>query len=258
MKYKVTGTRGQFQILSEAVKNYSKICSGEEQSVLLMYFRMAFMNRYQQPEMEINTEWKSVLSGIITKETTRICKSLYSYAPTKEEIPLWREQADKYHAKLKRIREILDDDIICDGGKQEKLSFEFAEECLRELSNICNHISRMICGQTLSIIDLLMAGYYYSKPHDLTVDSGPLIDDLEDSLNVIHSICWHTANNHYDGVHYNEEVDSLFDDYQIFRHAIWEDTPDGEKSNFTVNADTPTNYSSKHKLLTIERIKEDK
>lgn len=253
MIYKVSGTREQFDILSDALTDYMRLYAMGDLGCMFYCCRTAFYKRADKTKLS-NQEWRISINEVISKLIKELSHDIKEFGKT-DETPEWQERHIKTNSMLCKLRTILDVDIInADNGKsKDKLSFEFDSEELSKLSNICNDIARMICGQPFSMRDTLTSAWHNISPRSADVDKNILDYKIDTYLSMLHTLCWHSADNELDGVHYDENSDSLFDMYQVFRHALWEDAPDDKKSRFTVDADTPMQYS-KHPLFQIERI----
>lgn len=252
MIYKVTGTREQFDILSEKLDDYIRLNTFGHLGCLLVSCRTALYKRADKTKLK-NREWIISINkvvGSIIEEMRHDIKELGKTDETAE----WEYRHVKTNSMLCQLRTILDTDIIyADNAKtKDTLSFEFDSKELSKLSTICNDMARMICGQPFSMKDALTSAWYNISPRNKDADD-ILSHKLDAYLSMLHTLCWHSADNELDGVHYDENSDSLFDMYQVFRHVLWEDAPDDKKSQYTVDADMPIQYS-KFDLVRVERI----
>lgn len=254
MIYKITGTRAQFDILSETLNDYARLCTKGDLGCMFYCCRTAFFKRADKTKLK-NQEWLGSINNVISAIIMEMENDIKDFGKETDIIENWKEQHDKFQSMLCRLHTILDTDIIyADNGKaKDKLSFEFDSEELSKLSTICNDMARMICGQPFSMRDILISAWNNISPRSTNADDNILEHKIDKYLSMLHSLCWHSADNELDGVHYDENADSLFDMHQVFRHALWEDTPDDKKSQYTVDADTPMQYS-KFDLVQVERI----
>lgn len=252
MLYKITGTRGQFDILSETLDEYTQLYNGHLGCVR-SYCLTAFYKRADKTKLT-NQEWLNSINKVINLIIEEMTYDIKEFGKTNE-TEEWKERHVKNNSLLCRLRTILDTDIIYEnnGKVKDKISFEFDDEELSLLSTICNEMSRMICGQSFSTKCTLTSAWYNIAPRSTDVDDCILRNKLDTYLSVLHTLCWHSADNELDGVNYDENSDTLFDMHHVFRHALWEDREDDKKSHYTVDAYSSIQYS-KFDLVQVERI----
>lgn len=245
MNYKITGTRKQFEELYYAVGHYYTLYTGGD------------IRGY------LNTVAISAFNKNIEKHHLSESRKFH--------------EQDVIQCITKNINDILLEDRLPEGRKKEELadienlyktdlysrvfnvnekdfSMTVSSEELKMLSYICDTIMRFICGQTFAMVDGLMS--CWSKFHNEDAEDYFRVHDLvHHDVKLLHILCWDQEENRYYGIHYNETSDILFDMHQVFRHALWEELPEKERTYMTVDSDIPQQNSSEP-LLSINKEKE--
>ena len=129
-------------------------------------------------------------------------------------------------------------------NKEQKYSIELTKREVELLSWACDTFSRIICGQSWSIQDILEQAWekrakeatenFMDKEFDggwdkMREETNKLCDDIKKKY-------WGLGGNSQYGIHYDNTADFLFDCHQVLRHQLWLDDSNKNKSRSTVDA----------------------
>lgn len=137
-----------------------------------------------------------------------------------------------------------------------KYTIELTERQLQGLAYACRVTNRLILGQLdFSLKECCEAAWErwhndYTKP--LCGEEWHCMrDEVERHINELRMLCWGQGRGTFNGVHYDEFADMLFDMQKVAEHAIWLERPDDEKSYITNDAFAPTQFS-KEPLMEVK------
>jgi hypothetical protein len=147
--------------------------------------------------------------------------------------------------------------------KPRKYKIELTEYQLRILSFVCDQYSRLICGQGWEYQQLFEAAWERraAKETGHSMDKhfeggwGNMRDKAEQIINQIKALFWGMGPNAHYGIHYDKTADLLFEMHQVIRHQLWLDTPENERSQWTVDASEALTLTDEP-LIKVEQIKE--
>lgn len=144
----------------------------------------------------------------------------------------------------------------------KKYKIELTEKQMLELEKACEAIARLTNGQMFPMKDMCELGWdkCVRKPKGLEVcgrEWYDMRDEVERSLNRLHTLCWNLPPTANYGLHHDPNADILWDMYQVFRHQRYLDMPEEsrEEMKWTVMADTPI-VTGKEPLCKILSVKE--
>ena len=134
---------------------------------------------------------------------------------------------------------------------EKKYILELNEKQARLLSYACDQFSRLIMGQDWSFQELLEAAWEKrckkatGKPMDDEWDGGwsAMREEAERTCREIKYKFWGLPSNAFNGIHYDDTANILFDIHQCLRHALWKDLPE-PKSHITVDASPAMRFGS--------------
>ena len=113
----------------------------------------------------------------------------------------------------------------------KKYTLELTERQARLLSYACDQFARLIMGQDWSYQQLFESAWERrcKEATGETMDEGwdggwsAMREDAERLVKEIGLRFWGKGGGAYNGVHYDNEADILFDIYQVIRHQLWLD-----------------------------------
>lgn len=138
--------------------------------------------------------------------------------------------------------------------EQKKYVIEVTEKQLIVLNQTCNSYMRLICGQSMDLVDL-MENAWEKRCKRAT---GNAMDEhweggwsnaraeAEAYAQNIRSRFWNCAPNTQNGLRYDDTADILYDLHQVFRNRLYKDMPkeEREQAKWTVMADPPMQFGS--------------
>jgi len=138
--------------------------------------------------------------------------------------------------------------------EEKKYLIEVTEKQLMVLNQTCNSYMRLICGQSMDLVDL-MENAWEKRCKRAT---GNAMDEhweggwsnaraeAEAYAQNIRSRFWDCAPNTQNGLRYDDTADILYDLHQVFRNRIYKDMPkeEREQAKWTVMADPPMQFGS--------------
>lgn len=138
--------------------------------------------------------------------------------------------------------------------EEKKYSIEVTEKQLMVLNQTCNSYMRLICGQSMDLVDL-MENAWEKRCKRAT---GNAMDEnweggwsnarveAEAFAQNIRSRFWGCTSNTQNGLRYDDTADILYDLHQVFRNRIYKDMPKEERemAKLTVMADPPMQFGS--------------
>lgn len=138
---------------------------------------------------------------------------------------------------------------------------ELTERQARILSYACDHFSRLICGQDWFYQELFESAWEKrckeatGNMMDKEFEGGwyEMRADAEAICKQIKKRFWGCEANAMYGVNYDDTADLLFDLHCVIRHQLWLDSPEDQKSRFTVDSDEAMQYGSEP-LAKIQKI----
>ena len=147
--------------------------------------------------------------------------------------------------------------------KPRKYKIELTEHQLRILSFVCDQYSRLICGQGWEYQQLFEAAWERRAKEatgnamDKEFEGGwyAMREQAEQTVNQIKALFWGMEPNAHYGIYYDKTADLLFEMHQVIRHQLWLDTPEDERSRWTVDASEAMTLTDEP-LIKVEQIEE--
>ena len=147
--------------------------------------------------------------------------------------------------------------------KEERYQVEMTKRQVQLLSYACDQFSRLICGQDFAFQDLMESAWEKrceeatGNGFDKKWDGG--WSDMRKRAEVlckeIKRMFWGLERNSLFGVGYDKTSDILYDIHQVFRHQLWLDSPEEDKSRWTVDASDATKFGDEP-LVTIKKVED--
>ena len=139
-------------------------------------------------------------------------------------------------------------------------SLELTEKQARLLSWTCDTMTRIIEGQDRTYQDFFERAWEKrckeatGKLMDEEFEGGwsAMRDDAEVSCKQIKKRFWGLDWQTLNGIHYDEDGDTIWDIYRVIRHQLWKDNPN--RSQWTVDAEDPYSSIGPEPLAKIRRI----
>ena len=115
-----------------------------------------------------------------------------------------------------------------------KYTIELTERQLQGLAYACRVTDRLILGQLdFSLKECCEAAWERQHKDSENLIGTPkwqdMRDEVERHINELRMLCWGQGRGTFNGVHYDEFADMLFDMQKVAEHAIWLERPDDEK-----------------------------
>jgi len=148
------------------------------------------------------------------------------------------------------------------GKEQRTYQVELTERQVKILSYACDQFARCIQGQDGAFQELFEAAWEKRCKEavgghgmDKEWDGGwyNMRHEAESLCKWIKRRFWGRESNSMYGIHYDDTADILIDIHFVLRHQLWLDRPDGEKSRWTVDAESPTSPVGDEPLAIIRR-----
>lgn len=246
MNYTIIGKKKQFKELYNSTNNYLRMFDGNITDILNRVSMDAFLRR--KDELKSSFELNNLAETMIHNIVVNI--GFFQDCDMNPMLDTRLQKRELISNLLNKLGDAFDDTKT----NEDNISMSFSSEEIRQLSYICDTISRFICGQTFAITDAIME--IWRNFHEDDVNKYCYTRTLiEGEVRLLHCLCWITMDHAYNGIHYNEQSDLLYDMHQVFRHALWEELPQDKKKYMTVDSDTPRQISG-CPLLTINKEKE--
>ncbi len=145
-------------------------------------------------------------------------------------------------------------------------SLQLTERQARLLSYACDRFSRLICGQDWTYQELFEEAWEKrakeatGESFDKEFEGGwyKAREDAEELSAQIKKRFWGLGRQSLYGVHYDDTADILFDLHCVIRYQLWEDNPNPDKPQYTVDAEKPFHAWGSEPLATITTIKKVK
>ena len=131
----------------------------------------------------------------------------------------------------------------------KKYIIELTEKQARLLSYVCDQFARLIQGQDAAFQDLMETAWEKRCKNatgnmmDEEWDGGwyAMREEAERTCREIKRKFWGLPANTFNGIHYDDTADILFDIHQVIRHELWKNRPE-PKSHITNDAFIATRF----------------
>lgn len=133
----------------------------------------------------------------------------------------------------------------------KKYLIEVNERQLQLLSYACDKADRQIIGQLdVSLWHDCMEAWKreYKKDNGINGALPTLPKEWHDvramvdlHVDMLRRLCWHQDRGTMNGIGYDSTADTLYDMHCVFRHALWKEQPENERSTIT-NSAFPHNH----------------
>lgn len=147
--------------------------------------------------------------------------------------------------------------------EEKRYTIELGEKQLRALGYVCDMFPRLIEGQ-LDIALQPILEEAWEKVHKGWRDEEKeawwaMRDETEAALDEMRKKYWDLTGGRYNGIHYDDYADMIWDMYQVIRHALWLQLTEKQKeaTRWTVDA-FPASQVGNEKLITVEPKEEKK
>lgn len=139
--------------------------------------------------------------------------------------------------------------------KEKTYIIECNEKQLRMINEMCDRMSRLICGQLDASVQEYCEDAWerdhktVEHPHGIGGDEWHAMrKELESHLAAIKKLCW---DKDY-GIYYDNNADILWEMHEVIRHQLWLDMPEDKRTPCTVDA-SPAISISNEPLIKVHR-----
>lgn len=233
--YKITATRKQVELLALACNQAMRIHIGQlsDPLTVLLNFELGYCRHHNGESAPIEIQEK-------LDELSELCwhGSHYGYGYDETSKECW-----KLYKMFKKNEHAISDS-----------TFQLSFNQLELLRNACEQAARLRTGQLehCFINELLNA---YQKEVKFTTISGNIREYVTMVCNYLHTLCWNQSADSYYGMNYNDDSDSWWDLYQVFRYRIWKDKhPNPSNPDMlTVDSLKPL-HTGKEPFVRVEKV----